>query len=258
MNLNEQIKSYLSNEDSEVNKEWVDDSLKQYPYFNLPALLYLQRMQKSGNLSYNTNNELMSRIAISYPDRKSLYCLLGENAQLFANFYPKEETQATPTTENTIDIFLNTFGTTSEKEMEVLNNLIFNPVPDYADILAAEEQQSIPSKNEAKTKNEQLINDFIAKSKQHEGHFPSTIIKHDDESELQEVKNDPIEKAEDVDASMFSESLAKIYIKQHKYSKALEIITNISLKFPEKSIYFADQIRFLKKLILNEQIKNNK
>lgn len=250
MNLNQQLRQYLSNPEETVNKEWVDEMMKQYPYFILPALLYQKR---SG-----TDNNLMARIAISHPDRKSLYCLLGENADVFAKFYPDEQKPLTPTTENTIDTFLNTFGTTSEKELEVLNNLIFNPVPDYADILAAEEQQSMPQHNEAKNKNEQLINDFIAKSKQHEGHFPTTIIKQDSNAEVEQVKNDNIDKAQEVDASMFSESLAKIYIKQRKYSKALEIITNISLKFPEKSVYFADQIRFLKKLILNEQIKNNK
>ena len=62
------------------------------------------------------------------------------------------------------------------------------------------------------------------------------------------------------DDSMLSESLAKIYIKQHKYSKAYEIIRNLSLNFPEKSIYFADQLRFLQKLIINQryiQSKNN-
>ena len=250
MDLNQQLRQYLSNPEATVNKEWVDEMMKQYPYFILPALLYQKR---SG-----TDNKLMARIAISHPDRKSLYCLLGENADVFAKFYPDEQKPLTPTTENTIDTFLNTFGTTSEKELEVLNNLIFNPVPDYADILAAEEQQSMPQHNEAKNKNEQLINDFIAKSKQHEGHFPTTIIKQDSNAEVEQVKNDNIDKAQEVDASMFSESLAKIYIKQRKYSKALEIITNISLKFPEKSVYFADQIRFLKKLILNEQIKNNK
>ena len=250
MNLNQQLRQYLSNPEATVSKEWVDEMMKQYPYFNLPALLAQQRGE--------VDSDTLARIATAYPDRKSLYCLLGENADLFANFYPDEQKPSTPTTENAIDTFLNTFGSTSEKELEVLNNLIFNPVPDYADILAAEEQQSMPQQNEAKTKNEQLINDFIAKSKQHEGHFPTTIIKQDNDAEVEQVKNDNIDKAEEVDASMFSESLAKIYIKQRKYSKALEIITNISLKFPEKSIYFADQIRFLKKLILNEQIKNNK
>ena len=53
---------------------------------------------------------------------------------------------------------------------------------------------------------------------------------------------------------LFTESLAKIYIRQRKYAKALEIIRKLSLNNPEKNIYFADQIRFLEKLIIN--IKN--
>ncbi len=40
-------------------------------------------------------------------------------------------------------------------------------------------------------------------------------------------------------------------VKERQYEEALQIITEINLNNPEKSIYFADQIRFLKKLILN-------
>ena len=58
--------------------------------------------------------------------------------------------------------------------------------------------------------------------------------------------------------SMLSESLAKIFIKQHRYDKAFEIISQLSLNFPEKSIYFADQLRFLQKLIINQKYKNSK
>jgi hypothetical protein len=51
----------------------------------------------------------------------------------------------------------------------------------------------------------------------------------------------------------FSEALAKIYLKQKRYDKALEIIKSLRLKYPEKNSYFADQIRFLEKLILLQQ-----
>lgn len=47
----------------------------------------------------------------------------------------------------------------------------------------------------------------------------------------------------------FTETLAIIYLKQKKYAQALEIFKSLELKNPEKSIYFADQIRFLEKLI---------
>ncbi len=54
------------------------------------------------------------------------------------------------------------------------------------------------------------------------------------------------------DTTALSEGFAKILIKNRNYSKALEIIEELNLKNPEKSIYFADQIRFLKKLIINQ------
>jgi predicted Zn-dependent protease len=60
---------------------------------------------------------------------------------------------------------------------------------------------------------------------------------------------------ETLDESYFTETLAKIYIKQKKYSRALEIIRSLYLQFPEKNAYFADQIRFLEKLIINNNLK---
>ena len=62
-------------------------------------------------------------------------------------------------------------------------------------------------------------------------------------------------KEEEEDDSCFTETLAKIYVKQQRYSKALEIIKKLSLKYPKKNAYFADQIRFLEKLIINAKSK---
>ena len=51
------------------------------------------------------------------------------------------------------------------------------------------------------------------------------------------------------ETSFFTETLANIYIKQKKYDKALEIIKRLCLEYPNKNRYFADQIRFLEKIV---------
>ena len=71
--------------------------------------------------------------------------------------------------------------------------------------------------------------------------------------DIQENANEGEKDAED---GYFTETLAKIYIKQGRYSKALEIINSLNLNYPKKNAYFADQIRFLEKLIINN--KTNK
>ena len=82
-----------------------------------------------------------------------------------------------------------------------------------------------------------------------------TTVMASDEVASDEVAVAPEHEEEMLDESYFTETLAKIYIKQHKYSRALEIIRSLYLQFPEKNAYFADQIRFLEKLIINNNLK---
>ena len=87
----------------------------------------------------------------------------------------------------------------------------------------------------------------------------------DNQVELGETdENDEMPDEDDMDEEMqsdtledssLSETLAKIYVKQQKYDKALEIIKKLNLKNPKKNAYFADQIRFLEKLIINTKSK---
>jgi hypothetical protein len=45
-----------------------------------------------------------------------------------------------------------------------------------------------------------------------------------------------------------TETLAKLYLSQKNYEKAIQSYKILSLKFPEKNGYFADQIKKINKL----------
>ena len=45
-----------------------------------------------------------------------------------------------------------------------------------------------------------------------------------------------------------TETLAKVYLEQKKYENAIQAFKILSLKYPEKGGFFADQIKKIKKL----------
>ena len=261
MNLQETISSLLDNPQMNVDADWVKETLELYPYFTFPASLLLKRNVDVENA---LKDEITHRIALNASDRDALAMLIDANKEHWAHFYPQNPQQKTVSTNDAISTFLDNYGGNNPQEDELLEKLIFNPTPDYAQLLAREEENSLPQELDMEGDSQDaLINAFILKSKEQQGHFPAINedLALEAKSPQQALDTSPISSPEEsVDNSMLSESLAKIYIKQHKYLKAYEIIRNLSLNFPEKSIYFADQLRFLQKLIINQryiQSKNN-
>ena len=49
--------------------------------------------------------------------------------------------------------------------------------------------------------------------------------------------------------ALMTETLAKVYLQQKNFKKALQAYHILSLKYPEKSGFFADQIRAVNKQI---------
>ena len=96
-----------------------------------------------------------------------------------------------------------------------------------------------------RTKTEQLLDAFLA-SDNSKPSFAPVLPDLQDSTGADEADDD----TEPLDDAYFTETLARIYLKQRRYDKALEIIRSLYLNFPNKSIYFADQIRYLEKLVL--------
>lgn len=64
-----------------------------------------------------------------------------------------------------------------------------------------------------------------------------------------EVKKNLASQYSPTSESLMTETLAKVYLQQKNFKKALQAYHILSLKYPEKSGYFADQIRAINKQI---------
>jgi len=232
-------------------REEVEALRQQKPWWLLPAAM---RLRNARDLTEEERTALKSRLATGAPDLEQMSMAADADLSLdMARFYPIER-PATPDTEGTIEKFLTTYGSSDPAEDELLERLIFNPTPDYAQILSREEEQSVPKAGEApEGSQDALINSFIIKSKAAGGQFPAATA--DEAPADAPAPQSEVRKPAPADDSMLSESLAQVYIRKGKYSKAHEIISHLNLNFPEKSIYFADQLRFLEKLMAIEERK---
>ena len=81
-----------------------------------------------------------------------------------------------------------------------------------------------------------LINRFIAAN-------PRIEVKEIHDYHIEDISGNSIKEHE----SFITDTLAKIYLRQGLYTKAIMVYEKLSLKYPEKSSYFASQIEEIKK-----------
>lgn len=104
------------------------------------------------------------------------------------------------------------------------------------------EEEKIISKETVasdKTKRFDLIDKFIDAN-------PKIVPKATKEKTINLAKENSIDQS-----ILMTETLAKVYLEQKKYKKAIKAYDILILKYPEKSGFFADQIRAIKKLQQN-------
>ncbi|MCC8038576.1 MAG: hypothetical protein LIP02_10695 [Bacteroidales bacterium] len=263
------IAYYLDNPNEPVDPAWLDQMQRLHPGVTVPATLLLSR--EHPGVGDDMARALTERLAILSPSRETLASILLPEAAGWLNFYPPQQGPEPLTTDQVIDRFIDNYGGRDPKEDALLERLIFHPTADYAQVLAEEEESSLPSPNEApEGSQDALINSFILEHHNAgstdvraamEG---TTLDDHNQETTGNKqgavapspAPDKPSDPATTRPTPALSESLAKIYTKQGRYEQAFEIISQLSLNNPEKSIYFADQLRFLRKLIKIQHLSN--
>lgn len=66
-----------------------------------------------------------------------------------------------------------------------------------------------------------------------------------------------VERSTQDSSILMTETLARVYLEQKKYSKAIQAYEILILKYPEKSVFFADRISDIKIIQQNNNLKND-
>ena len=222
--------------------------LALHPYFQTARLLMLQNLYLLHDPAFD---EELRRAAIYITDRKTIFQMIeAAHYQLRQQLTPNTQhpTPNTPTsrTIDLIDTFLDSIPQDEPSDEKPKRK----PTPadaavDYVAYLLATEDDNDDGKPTPQMKGQDLIDTFLEQEK-------GRIVLDLPEEEPSDSDHDHEEEGEE---EYFTETLARIYIKQGRYQRALDIITRLSERYPKKNAYFADQIRFLEKLIINS--KNN-
>ena len=223
-------------------KQMVDD----FPYFHAVRMLYLKNLAVLDDIRLDKE---LRKMSIHVPDRSRLFLLIN-NRQPGGIDVKKQGVQqpAANSVNKTEDVF------------KVVERVLTDdtPVPpkavtsDYAGWLEANKDDiTILDGEEKRMKHQDLIDSFMENESEQFtkrlGAIAAGEVKNTTINE-QPASNEIVEKTS-LDDSYFTETLARVYINQKRYDKALEIIRALNLKYPEKNIYFADQIRYLEKII---------
>ena len=224
---------------SEESLPKLKDAMQRYPYFASLSLLYLKNLALLHDASFET---ALARLAIAVPDRKQLFLILDPNS---SNIMPLADLEDLP---QSVDTFSLIDDYLSEKKMEEPDvkdvSLLLNTSVSTDYLHWDLKKQQDGAEEPVQLQHANLIDNFIENEPQRPMVLPTA-------KETSAVR-DRIEALEDKSKdSFFTETLARIYVKQKRYEKALQIIQKLSLNYPEKNVYFADQISFLEKLIIN-------
>ena len=124
----------------------------------------------------------------------------------------------------------------TKKTIHINNELIKDEYHSFIDWLSIIKTEKIDrSKN---MKSNQIIDIFIKNQSNLSRNNKQEFFKSTDIGKKSIIEN----------KDLITETLAKVYTKQQHFDKAISVYQKLSLKYPQKSSYFADQIKLITKL----------
>ena len=216
--------------------------IESYPYFQSARSLFLKGLKNQDSFKYN--NEL--KVTAAYTsDRTVLFDFITSPSFNFVKNSISHELEKAILINPVIDSLEKKLA----KELPENNLNIGKPLSfsnsekrSFSEWLKLSSVKSIirePSVRDKMISKSSIIDQFIEKKPK-----LKPVIKSDNiiVSDLKNVSTN----------SLMTETLAKVYLEQKKYENAIQAYKILSLKYPEKSGFFADQIKRIQTLQKNK------
>ena len=260
--------TYLLNKPEATNEKQtiaLENIVLQFPYFQAVRALHLKGLFNQESFRYNYE---LKKTAAYTTDRTILFEFITsdnftaiqqekideiQKSLLNIEVHHMEEVIVLPQIE-TIDteeekVELEVIEKTSEEKLEIGKPLPFTPTERHSFQEWLQLTKFSPIEREIEEKNTQ--ND---PEKQKKLDIIDKFIEANPKiAPVKETTKPPanISKSTEEPTHLMTETLAKVYLEQKKYTKAIQAYEILILKYPEKSSFFADRINEIKNLQQN-------
>jgi len=200
---------------SSIDVTKLDSLLQEFPYYQTAQLLITRGLLNTNSIRYNRQLKKAAAYAL---DRTQLFKLIILNKVEQPN--------------------IANINKKTEYTLIIGQPLAFNKEEEYSfsEWLALSKVKKIDRTPKPKPK--QLIDDYINKKISVSKPKKTTFFKPTDVAKESLIENE----------SLVTPTLAKVYLEQGHYDKAISAYTKLCLKYPEKNSLFAYQIKLINKL----------